>query len=127
MVNSLTMIETASRTTAALKRWRPFVVGGYVVVATAVTFAASYEPSLLSPVGIAALVLAPLAVLSGLAGSVALALPYMTGLTDADPDEYSLTWWLPFIMFGAVANAVLYLVIARAWRRRRRPHSVDGA
>ena len=102
--------------TAAMRRTRQ----NQIIVASTITFIAGTNASLLTPTGVVAMILAPLAVLACFIGGYALGLPWLLGWTDADPDEYSMAWWLPFIIIGAVGNAALYLGLAAAWHMRGR-------
>ncbi|MBY8873287.1 hypothetical protein K7640_15745 [Micromonospora sp. PLK6-60] len=90
-----------------LGRWA--LAGAYTGVTVGVALATVDDATLLTPAGVAALILAPAAlVVAGVAG-LASGVPWLSGLTDADPDDRGDAWvyWLTGV--AAVANAVGYL------------------
>lgn len=67
---------------------------------------------MLTPAGMAALVLAPLAACPVAIIYLVIALPWLFELTNADPDGHSEAWVYPVVVLTATANAVLYLLLA---------------
>jgi uncharacterized membrane protein len=95
------------------------LIGAYILASVAVALVAVTNSTLLNPVGITALVLTPLAVIGAIVFGFAIGIPWLFGLTDADPDDYSDGWVYPVVIIAALANAVAYLWMAMRYRQRR--------
>ena len=114
------MIRTAQFWAASLgRRGRSVHLTVYAALATSVTLVAANGATLWTSAGIIALIVAPLAVVSAALGGYVIGIPWLLGLTDADPDTYGIAWIVPFVAVGALVNAAIYLGLARRWAHGR--------
>ncbi|NJC71905.1 hypothetical protein HC031_19605 [Planosporangium thailandense] len=95
---------------------RLVLVGGYVGITVAVVLVAVNSPTLLTPTGIAAFVLAPLAIIGVTVASFAIGLPWVLGLTNADPVYYGDAWINLIAVALAAANAGAYVWLIKRLR-----------
>ncbi len=102
----------------AVSPLRLLIVAGYVGLTVAVTLLALGESSLFTPAGVAAILLAPLAIVAVFLGDLIIGMPWMLGLTDADPDNSSDSWIYALGALIAVVNAGLYLWLVVRYRQR---------
>lgn len=96
------------------------MVAGYVGLTVTVTLLALDDSTLLTPAGIAAILLVPLAIAAVFLGELLIGIPWLLGLTDADPGDSNNSWVYALGALTAAVNAGLYLwLVVRYWQRHQ--------